>query len=396
MSTNTGLTGLQAATADINATSNNIANANTTGFKSSSTAFAAVFSSGVAGNQTGNGVQVVGTTQDFSQGGVTVTNRSLDLALQNNGFFMVRPGPNDAPSYTRAGSFSTDQNGYMVTTTGEKLQGFLAVNGAISSTVGDLQISNAPQPPKQTSTATISLNLDATQAIPTTTPFNASDSSSYNSQTTAQVIDSLGVTHTMTNYFLKTSNNNWDVHVSIDGAQIGTGSLSYNAAGTLQNSTGLSALNWTPGGGAAAQSLTVDLSSSTQYGTPTIVNNVSQDGYASGVVSGIDIDSNGVLSARYSNGQLSALGQVVVAKFNNPGGLLAAGSSGWKQTSSSGAPVVSSANSTGAIQSGALEDSNVDLSGELVRLVIAQRAFQANAQSIKAGDTVMQSILTLN
>ena len=181
-----------------------------------------------------------------------------------------------------------------------------------------------------------------------------------------------------------------------DGSSLATGNLTFDDTGAIQSTSGLTALSWNPGGGAAnPQLLTFNYNDVTQYGLPTVVRGIDPNGFATGNPTGVDIDKDGIISMLYSNGEISSIGQVSLAKFSNPQGLFSSGSTSWVETNDSGRPQINQTNSVGSIKSGALEDSNVDLTEQLVRLIAAQRFFQANAQSIRAGDTLTQTIINL-
>ncbi len=391
---NVALSGLRAASGDLEVTGNNIANANTTGFKQSSAQFADVFGGGSTGNQIGNGVKIASISQDFSGGPVNATNGQLDMAITGDGFFTMKSA-DGTTVYSRAGNFSVDTKGYIVNNDGSLLQGYVASNGQVGAAKGEIQIPTEPAPPKATANITFARNLDASSNVITAT-FDPADGSTYNASDPATIYDSLGGAHSMTTYYTKTADNNWAVNVEVDGTSLGSGSLAFNPDGSLLSATGLGSFTWNPGGGAqASQALSLNYTDATQFGGNSAPPSISQDGYAAGIFTGLDIDDNGVISARYTNGRLEPLGQVAVATFANPQGLYSVGDMTWVETGVSGAAQSSKSNSMGSIRSGALEASNVDLTEQLVNMITAQRAFQANAQSIKAGDTLMQSIMSI-
>ncbi len=393
---NVALSGLRAATGDLQVTGNNISNANTYGFKQSRTEFADVFVSGVGGNQTGNGVRISGVSQDFNQGSVSITGNSLDMAINGDSFFILNGANGGEIKYTRAGNFEPDREGYIISkSTGDRLQGYQAVDGALTASVGDLQISSEPMQPKMTSQIKFDYNLDASSEIPALA-FDPTDKTSFNNRTSVEIFDSLGSSHNMSTYYVKTAGNNWDVHVEMDGTMVTNGTLSFTDAGAFSASTGLDPITWTPGGGAQPnQQISMNYNNTTQYGSAMAVRGQEQDGFSTGYLTGIDVDKDGVISARYTNSQVQPMGQVALAKFNNPQGLFAMGDMAYAETRSSGSALVGADNSTGAIQSGALEESNVNLTEQLVKLITAQRNFQANSQAIKAGDVVTQTIINI-
>lgn len=391
---NVALSGLNAASGDLEVTGNNIANANTTGFKQSRTEFSDVFGGGSAGNQIGNGVRISSVSQNFQPGPANPTGGQLDMAINGDGFFTIKQ-PDGTIAYTRAGSFTHDADGYITTKSGARVQGYTANNGQVGATVGDIRIPTEPVPPNPTNAVTFSRNLDSSSEIISAT-FDPTDSTTFNMTDSTTIYDSLGSQHDLSTYYVKTSDNNWDVQVEIDGANVATGSLAFGDDGQLQSATGLDNIVWNPGGGAAAgQTISLAMGAVSQYGGSGSKPAVSQDGYASGIYTNLSISGDGVISANYSNGRVDPIGQVAITEFNNPQGLYSMGDMTWIETESSGGPKTSKLNSLGNIQAGFLESSNVDLTEQLVNMITSQRAFQANAQSIKAGDTLMQTIINI-
>lgn len=392
---NSALSGLRAATTDLQVTGNNVANSGTYGFKQSRAEFSDLFVSGVPGIQVGNGVQVTGISQEFTQVGFSVTGNPYDMAINGDNFFVLKGVNNSAPKFTRAGNFTVDRNGYITTQQGDRLQGFGSADGSITATVNDIQIPKDTVSPTPTDKIEVNLNLYSGDSA-MTLPFDENDVKTYNTRASMEAFDSLGDSHVLNAYYVKTGDNTWDVHVEADGAIIGSGNIVFNTDGSLQSSAGLSALLWSPGNGAAAnQAIDLDLSESTQYGSDTLVRNIKPNGNSSGNPVGVSIDKDGILSVAYSNGDIQTIGQVALASFDNPNGLFASGNTTWTETNDSGRPTINASNSIGALKSGALEDSNVDLTEQLVRLITAQRTFQANAQSIRAGDTLTQTIINI-
>jgi len=393
------LSGLNAASADLNVTANNIANANTTGFKASRAEFADVFA--VGAQQIGNGVRLGAVSQEFSQGGVDFTDRGMDLAISGEGFFTL--SDNGVVKYTRAGSFGVDRNGFVVNSHNDRLQIFPpAGNGTFNTgTLSDLQLQTTDSAPQATSTAEFGINLPANESPPPVAIFDPNNASTYNHSTAITIYDSLGATHTATAYFVKTATaNQWDARFYIDGTAVGgANTMTYSNQGTLAvPATGSFTLPaYTPATGAAPITLTTNVLTSTQYGSTFGVNTLSQDGFTSGRLSSIDVDTSGVVFARFTNGRSQALGQVALSNFANPQGLRQLGDTSWGETFTSGDPVRGSAgtSSFGLIQSGALESSNVDLTAQLVNMITAQRNFQANAQMISTADQVTQTIINI-
>lgn len=405
MSFNTALSGIQAASADLGIIGNNVANAATAGFKSSRAEFADVYASllGASDTTIGSGVRLQNASQQFAQGNVTFTNNALDLAISGSGFFQMESS--GAMIYSRAGNFSLDRDGYVVNNDGATLMARSADNsGAITGAVGPLQLDTNYVAPNQTTGLTANINFDAREPETDASWLlvgGVPDPSGYNSSTTTTIYDSLGNDHTVGMYFSKldpvTNPNEWNVRTIIDGTLVDTTAVTFNTDGSY-NAPALIPITFNPVGGATVpQSFDIDLSASTQYGSNFAVNSLSQDGYTSGQLLGVTIDKEGIIFARYSNGQSQARGQIALANFANVQGLQPLGDTAWAETFASGAPVVSEPGTAGLglIQSSALEDSNVDLTDQLVRMIEAQRNFQANAQTIQAEDAVTQTIINL-
>jgi len=406
MGFNTSLSGINAANADLNVTSNNIANVNTTGFKESRAEFANMFQStayGLARNAVGSGVRVSNVAQQFSQGNIDPTGRSLDLAISGEGFFTL--SANGERLYSRAGNFQTDPNGYVVNPEGARLQVYAPNangNGFDVGRLGDLQLLTTDSPPKQTNTVNLMFTLPGNAGAPTVTPFDPADSNTYNHSTGGiNVYDSLGVSHTQTSYFVKTANpNEWQVYNYVDGAPAGAPTmLQFSDTGALTTpASGVIALDpFTPSTGAGVLNMSLDVSGSSQYGEAFALRDTRQDGYASGKLNEISIDATGVVFARYSNGADMALGQVALTNFVNPQGLSQQGNNMWAESYASGAPRTGAPDTSdyGQIQSGSLESSTVDLTEQLVNMIVAQRNFQANAQMISTQDQVTQTIINI-
>ncbi|MCO7544829.1 flagellar hook protein FlgE [Stutzerimonas nitrititolerans] len=561
MSFNIGLSGLRAASKDLNVTGNNIANAGTVGFKQSRAEFSDVYAASVLGtgkNPQGSGVLMSNISQQFNQGNINYTQNALDLAINGNGFFQV--SNNGAVSYTRAGYFGTDREGFLVDNFGYKLQGFpVDGNGNLQNgVVGDLQIQTTNQEPKATSTINTAFNLNSTSKSPVTwqttydadvvrqlrassggtaltsgeisslgiteaeswqanlptstgiyndelkkayalaapveadfidengvrndagylsaikaaitsalgqadaevlknkdaissidqaaaaavagATFDPADPTTYNNSTSLNVYDSQGNAHVMTQYFVKTGANTWDMKVLIDGRNPADPSgtqpyvmgLTFNSSGALTGianpesgpfsvgpdlkvtlnsasatnsngwvpaiSDGGTPATWSPNGALANPGgIVLDFSKSSQFASSFAVNSVAQDGYTTGELAGLEIDDSGVIFARYTNGQSKVQGQIILANFANVQGLTPVGKTQWVQSFESGEPVVGTPGSgtLGALQAGALEDSNVELSDQLVNLIVAQRNYQANAKTIETESAITQTIINL-
>jgi len=399
----TAISGLRAAQTDLNVIGNNVANVNTTGFKSSRAEFQDVYTvsgPGVAADGPGQGTATARIAQQFGQGNITFTDNGLDLAISGDGFFML--DDNGARVYSRDGSFGIDRDGFVVNANDQKLTAFSAdAQGNITSVLAPLQISRANTAPSATTSVMLGANLDSQATVPLTVPFDPADNTSFNNTTATTIFDSLGGSHLMQMYFVKTAAaNTWETHTVVDGTAVsGPDTLAFTTGGALATPAGgtITIPAFTPAAGTAAMNLTLDVGQSTQFGAPFGVDQLSQDGYTTGRLAGLDIDGEGVVFARYTNGQYEIQGQVALGNFANVQGLQPLGKNNWAQTFASGdvlegAPGTSS---LGLIQSGALEDSNVDLSEQLVKLIIAQRNFQANTEVISTADSITQSIINI-
>ena len=410
MSFRIALSGLNAASTDLEVTGNNIANSSTNGFKESRAEFADLYANSIqdTSNSAGQGVRVTRVAQQFSQGSVDFTSNNLDLAISGQGFFVLE-SPDGTQSFTRAGAYSVDRDGYVINHANDRLQVYDAVTGAGGATtfntgvLSDLVLPTSPSSPNATTALDLSLNLDSSSSVPTPA-FDPTDSTSYNDSTSVTVYDSLGNPHTSTVYFRKIADNDWEGYMYVDGNNVTSStspsfSLQFSSAGVLTTpaSGSITMDAFTPSGGGAAMNVDLDFSQTTQFGSSFAVNNLTQDGYTSGRLAGVDIDSEGVVFARYTNGQSSALGKVAMAKFNNTQGLRQMGDTNWAESFQSGAAQLGEAgtSSFGQIQSGALESSNVDISQQLVNLITAQRNFQANAEVISTSDAVTQTIINI-
>ncbi|MGE5526870.1 MAG: flagellar hook protein FlgE [Rhodospirillaceae bacterium] len=410
MSFQQGLSGLNAASKSLDVIGNNVANANTVGFKMSEAEFADVFANslnGSGGTQVGIGTTVRAVSQQFTQGNITVTNNPLDIAINGKGFY--RMSSNGAITYSRNGQFQLDKDGYVINSDKARLTGY-TVNaaGALDTSVPtELRISSSDSMPSATTTVDATINLDS-RSQHLTPAFSVNDPDSYNNSTSAAVYDSLGNAHTLSLYFARRDpsvagdENAWDVYGANDGTQIGAGAigvLRFNGDGTLDTATStmptVSGLAVTTG--ANPMSYTIDFAGTTQFGSAFGVNSLAQDGYTSGRLSGLSVSADGIIQGRYTNGQSATLGQVTLANFANTQNLQPAGGNSWAETAESGAALIGAPGSgtLGVLQSAAVEDSNVDLTAELVNMITAQRVYQANAQSIKTQDAVLQTLVNL-
>ncbi|PLZ00660.1 flagellar hook protein FlgE [Burkholderia sp. WAC0059] len=506
-----GLSGLAAASNDLDVVGNNIANSDTYGFKGSTAIFADMYASSVAtavNDQVGIGTQLAEVQQDFSQGTIDTTDQALDIAINGSGFFQM--SNNGSTTYTRNGVFQLNDDGYIVNAEGDELMGYAANADGVVNTAETvpLTIPTSNIAPQVTSTVNAGLNLDAQDDLmlgtptvtmaagntgsltssgatvtnaaagsntdtytvtfqvtggtttysvvdsttgttlssgnaytagdaidlgdgetvtlsgtpadgdsatiaPTATAFSASDSSTYNYSTSFEAYDSLGGSQTVNVYFAKTGSGTWDVYAGPeDGSAQLVGTADFNSSGQLTgvtdiSSSGASSTPTTPNtfvlsipntdGSGTPQQITLNITGTTQFGSTDGVNSLTQDGYAAGELTSFSVGSTGLLTGDYSNGQTATLGQIVLATFANQNGLVDLGNNEYEETAASGPAQISTPGSTahGTLEGGALEDSNVDLTNQLVDLITAQRDYQANAQTIKTQQTVDQTLMNL-
>lgn len=418
-----GLSGLKAASTKLEVVGNNIANVNVVGFKQSQAQFSDVFANSLGGasgsNHVGIGTRVSTIAQEFSQGNITMSNNPLDIAIAGKGFF--RMNDNGAISYTRNGQFQLDKDGFLVNADNINVTGYPAnANGQIITTApANLQLSTAELTPRATQNFALGVNLDSRSEVidPVANPFDATNPATYTSSTSGAIYDSLGNSHTLTFYFQKIDasapplvQSNWNVYaalngaindVEFDGAAAGDPlPISFDGSGalTLPAAPIEVSVMLPPALGANSPfDFKLDLASSTQFGSQFGVNRMSQDGFTSGRLAGFSVGDDGVIQGNYTNGVNRAMGQVVLANFANPNGLRPLGRNQWVETGESGLPLVGVplSGTLGALQSAAIEESNVDLTNELVSLITAQRVYQANAKTIQTQDTVLQTLVNI-
>jgi flagellar hook protein FlgE len=447
MTFNTALSGLQAATVDLSTTSNNIANVSTDGFKRSRAEFGDLFAVspfGQSSSSVGSGVQVSSVSQQFAQGNLEFTEASLDLAINGQGYYLTKQdATSDDVSYTRAGQFQIDSDGFITNNSGQFLQTFpVDANGAVTSTslntTSSIQLPATTGAPQATTEVEVGLNLNSTTTQTDPETFNPSDSATYAHSTSSTVFDSLGASHVSTYYFVHDGPttvtnpvaapsttgdpNQWAVFTYLDGvptditggtsishpngttaaaAQLGA-MLNFNADGSLASSTPVAPIQnvaLVQTNGSDPLTITHDFAnnSTTQFSSSFAVSRLSPDGFSTGRLTSIDISDTGLIRASFSNGVSSPIGQVALADFSNSQGLKGIGNASWKETTDSGSPVtgVGGSGRFGFIQSGALETSNVDLTSELVNLITAQRNFQANARSIETSNSITDTIIQI-
>lgn len=415
-----GLSGLNSTSKNLEVIGNNIANASTYGAKSARAEFSDMYASamnGAGANAIGIGVSLQSVSQQFTQGNIASSQNPMDLAINGAGFFQVTDGKNPT-MYTRNGQFKVDRDGFVVNGQGNQLMGY-AADGAGTILPGQakpLQMPTAGITPSPTSKIKLEMNLDARAAtrLPAAgAPIDITDPTTYNNATSLTVYDAKGQDVALTYYFQKAATDTWNVYVTANGTPLAT-----DASGNLAASTqivfpsngsaptspvGPVTLNIpasTNAAGAATLAIAgvaLNVGGASQYGSPFGVTDLSQNGYAAGQLVGIQFESNGVVTARYSNGQSKPAGQVEIATFRNPQGLQPMGGNSWARTFSTGDPIlgVPGDGNLGVLQSGALEESNVDMTGELVNMITAQRIYQANAQTIKTQDQVLQTLVNL-
>jgi flagellar hook protein FlgE len=440
MSFNIGLSGLYAANKQLDVTGNNIANVATTGFKSSRAEFEDVYSAtklGSGSKTIGNGVRLANVSQQFTQGDVNNTGNVLDMGINGSGFFVL--SENGSMSYTRAGTFKVDKDGYVTNSDGSaRLQGYgVDANGKIlNGVLTDLRIDTSNLAPKNTSTVSSTINLNSTAPIinQTTNPFDPSKEASFTKQFSTPIYDTQGNKHIMDQYMVKTGDNTWKTYTLIEGRNPDgsdptdpltppvASTMNFDSSGNLTSVTtpvipatvppsvttspDLKVTGWVPGNvtngvwtanGAASGVVTVSMDKTTQYNADTARSIPSQNGYATGQITNLTIDTSGVMLANFSNSQTKPIGQISLASFTNEQGLQPVGGTSWKETYSSGIPGYDAPNTgtLGEINSNSLEESNVNLTNELVDLIKAQSNYQANAKTISTQSTIMQTIIQM-
>ena len=419
MSFQQGLSGLNASSKNLEIIGNNIANANTFGAKTSRAEFSDVYAAalnGAGSNSVGIGTSMAAVAQQFTQGAITTSDNPMDLAINGAGFFQITDGKSPV-QYSRNGQFKVDRDGFIVNAFGKQLMGYAADGlGVIQpGQAVSLQLPTGGVSPKPTARMDIEMNLDSRQGVTVpvagaTIDFN--DASTYNNATSLTLYDAKGQEVALTYYVQKSATDTWNVYATANGISVlGTpnaptsiSTITFAADGSGPISPVGPVTFTVPAGvnnaGAdtlALTNLTLNTGGATQFGSAFSVTDLRQDGFSSGQLVAIAIENNGIITARSSNGQSRPAGQIEVATFRNPQGLQPSGNNAWSRTYASGDPVtgVPGDGNLGVLQSGALEESNVDLTGELVQMITAQRIYQANAQTIKAQDQVLQTLVNL-
>ena len=396
------ISGMNAASKQLDVIGNNIANSATVGFKSASISFADIY----AGSKVGMGVKVASVMQNFNDGTITSTNNSLDVAISGNGFFRLVDS-NGQIYYTRNGQFQLDAERNIVSVDGLQLTGYLATGTPPKiqqgSAPGPLKISQDMLNASATSKAFLQTNLNSNSKVPEKQPINAEDADTFNYSTNITTYDSLGNQRNVQLFYVKTADNQWDVHYldsSDPNASLKTlGQMEFDSSGKLisdpEMTINLNGLN-----GSADNTFTLSLANSTQQNMGKEVGSIKApiiDGYAAGDLVGYSINDDGTIYGVYSNQQTKLLGQIAMADFANVNGLESTGNNNWRSTPNSGAEVLGVANSGtfGSLASGAVEASNVDMSAELVNMIVAQRNYQSNSQTIKTQDQIFNTLVNL-
>jgi len=425
-SMNSGVSGLKAESDALGVVGDNIANVNTSGFKAQRAVFEDVLGHSIlAGTSTGlpgSGVRVGDIQQMFTQGTLSNTGVSTDVALNGDGFFVVKGTVDGVSSnfYTRAGEFVIDKDGKLSNTSGLKVQGYQANgDGTFAASLSDVTAPTAALPARATTAINVTANIDSSAKVITAAWDPQDPANTANFSTTMSIYDSLGNAHTADVYFRKTADNAWDYHVLVPGAdlnppvvgnsEVGSGALAFTDTGALNAETVTTAVSATFGGGATpAQAITLDFGTSiadggtgldgtTQFAGPSNVSSQKQDGYASGDFSGVSVDGQGVVTGLYTNGEKIAMSQLAIAKFRSNDGLGRAGQNLWISTRESGTAAMGTAGSggRGATTGGALEGSNVDLASEFVSMIQHQRSFSANSKTITTADEMLQELINI-
>ncbi len=422
---NTAASGLRAHGEAMGVTADNIANANTIGYKRSRSVFEDVLGQSIADTRgrgaMGSGSRLAAIEQVWTQGTLLTTESPTDLALSGDGFFVVEGNVDGVQGrfYTRAGQFKLDQDGYLVNAEGLRVVGYQAdETGAVGTTLGPMQLTGSAVPPQATTQVDMALNLDADATVPP--PWDPTDpGGTSNFSTTVTVYDSLGNPRDVTVYFRKSGANSWEWRAMVDGGEItggvagtpfegASGTLTFTTDGALDTET-VGASSWdfvgaTPGQSIAfdfGTSITTDggsgLDATTQFASPSTTNGLSQDGYAAGSVSAVSVASDGTITGVFDNGQRRVLARLAVADFTSVSGLSRAGHNLWVETEASGEALIGTAGTggRGSIVAGALEQSNVDLSREFVDLISLQRGFQANSRVVTTSDEMLAELVNL-
>lgn len=407
MSFSQAVSGLNAAAANLDTIGNNISNSATYGFKGANVSFADVF----AGSGAGLGVKVAGISQNFKDGSITTTNRPTDVAISGGGFFRIED-QNGGVFYSRNGEFGKNKDGFLTNMQGMRVTGYpvQVVDGKNvvqkGATPTPIVIPTDMMNASATDKINMAVNLNSGEEKPAKAPFDSKDGDTYNFSTNVTTYDSLGNEHNLNLFFVKTNDNEWKVYGQDTSTKTAggaptphqdLGTLKYTNAGVLESYTktdmDIASLN-----GSAASKIELDFTGSTQQKvSESSVSKLAQNGYQAGEFTNFRIEQDGSIMATYSNQQSQVVGQIALANFANAGGLSSQGDNMWSETNGSGSPIVGVAGSGvfGKLTNNALEASNVDMSQELVNMIVAQRNYQSNAQTIKTQDQILQTLVSL-
>ncbi|WKB54096.1 flagellar hook-basal body complex protein [Eleftheria terrae] len=386
------LSGINAINSELDTISNNIANSGTYGFKSSRSNFAAM----VAGTQAA-GAEIASMTQSIETGGgVVSTGRAMDAAIQGRGFFVARD-PSGELMYTRVGIFQADKDGYVVDSFNRRVQGQAAIEGsAAAGPMGDLKVPRGQVAAAASDELKYVGNLSAGWTVPSIATFDRTDPLSFNSSMVSVVHDSLGTQHSVTQYFVKTGTNQVNVHYTFDGADLAqTTTLSFGSDGLLTAPVGATALALGTPTGAEPLTVDIDYTGTTQFAGEATTTVNSSNGHSSGTLVGLQLADDGSVVAQYSNGEKQSVGTLVLATFPNENALVPTSETSWSASIGSGAALYFAPGTgmAGKLNVGALEQSNVDMTGQLVSLMSAQRNYQANTKVISTENEMMQSLM---
>ncbi|MDI6713794.1 MAG: flagellar hook protein FlgE [Thermodesulfovibrio sp.] len=411
----TGISGLNANSLALSVVGDNIANANTVGFKSSRANFGDILSQtlgGASAMQVGRGAMIIDIQKMFTQGTLETTANPLDLAIEGDGFFIVRQ-LNGPTYYTRAGQFRLDKDGYVVDPNGYRLQAYqMNPDGTVTGAIGDIYLAGLMSEPRATNEVKIQVNLDSRQTVPSqpwTSPSgpNLPDPNTYNFSTAITIYDSQGNPHLVYTYFVKTAANQWTAYMVYDSSsdptnpnytEAGSFNITFDENGRLTTDPPTSSFNFdfTPWG-AAAQNVTFNFTDSTQFGSPNAVVFQTQNGYSSGNLIAVTVDQDGVISGVFTNGQVKKVAQVVLAKFVAAHNLTKVGKNLFLESYGSGNPTYGAPGTVGVgkVFANSLEASNVDLAEEFVRMIAAQRGYQANVRVITTTDNMLNELMNI-
>ncbi|HTP63777.1 MAG TPA: flagellar hook protein FlgE [Geobacteraceae bacterium] len=389
----TGVSGLLANGEAISVIGNNLANVNTTGFKEGRTLFSDMLSSNINRGQIGRGTQIEAVQNIFSQGSLQSTGSSTDLAIQGDAMFVVQDPASSARYYTRDGSFTFDKNNILTNAEGDQVLGFGISNGVSNGVPGTINIGNyETMAPKATTAVNLMANLDSTQAVPTAawTPaaagFNPITASNFSTSTS--VYDAQGNAKQLTLYFAKTGANAWSVYTYDGTTYTAAGAgfpLTFNANGALATGSPIT-----------SNGVSINLTGTTQFASASSISSQSQDGYGAGSLQKVSVDENGYVNVLYTNSQTQKIAQVALAKFASPQGLDKEGNNLYSATTASGQAIVDPSNyASNQVSANSLEQSNVDMSDQLVQMIETQRSYTANSKTITTADQMIQDTLNI-